>query len=348
MTTPSYHAYVAYHSGRAIDLFAGFDDGALEYVEQYALSGMGLPLAVNPDGTRLYASTFNKLDEGEIDRIDSFSRNPSTGELQNLGSTRTVGRLTHISVDKSGRFVLGASYFSDLVVSHKIQPDGSLDEAEFSFPTGRNAHHIQTDPSNKYAFVPNLGSSQVLQLKFDAETGEFSYNDPPAVEQPAGAGCRHIAQHPNGTLMFLVNERDGSVVSFAFDAAQGTLCELHRTSVLRDPIPQAWAAQIHVSPDGEYLFASERNTHVLTRWRIDPVTGAFSEKTTIDVARNPRCFDIDPSGRYLVLTGLEDNLIEVFYISIKNREPKRLSKITSHREPSWVEILPAQNPNGDI
>ena len=103
-----------------------------------------------------------------------------------------------------------------------------------------------------------------------------------------------------------------------------------------------WAAQILVSPDGAQLFVSERRTHILTRWKLDPGSGRMSKKVTIDVARNPRGFDIDPIGRILVLAGLEDDRVEYYSIENPNLPPEKVHDLPTLAEPGWVEILPAK------
>ena len=145
-----------------------------------------MPLAATHTGNFLFASTYDDEHDPELHWIDAFKRDPQSGKLNWLGSVETVGRLTHISVDKTNRFLLGASYFANCIVVHFIKSDGTLSEPKFTMPTGRNAHHILTDATNRYAFVPNLGDSKVLQLAFDDRTGRFTPNQPSEVKQPRG------------------------------------------------------------------------------------------------------------------------------------------------------------------
>ena len=338
LSSADYNIYVSFLAGQAVSLYTADDNGALQNVQSLALSGKGLPLAAAHDGSRLFAASFDGDGDDETDWIDAFARDPSAGTLTKLGSTRANGRLTHISVDRSNRFVLGASYFSDIIVVHPIDTDGTVGPEAFQMPTGRNAHHILTDESNRFAFVPNLGASEVMQLRFDAGNGRFTPNMPAVIRQPDGAGCRHMVHHPNGHWVFLANERDGTIATFAFDPDAGTLQEHSRTTCLREPVDDPWAAQIRVSGDGLQLFVSERCMHTLARWRIDPGTGALSDGVIIDVARNPRGFDLDPSGRFLVLGGLEDNRLETYAIDGGDGVPRLLNSLDTPAEPAWVEI----------
>ena len=247
--------------------------------------------------------------------------------------------MTHISTDRTDRFVLGASYFAHCAVTHPILDDGPLGPVQCHLPTGKNAHHILVDKSNRFALVPNLWDSQIMQLEFDPATGQLTRNDPAIVREPHGAGCRHVAHHPSGRFVYLINERDGSVVCFPY--ADGRLGEaLQRDTCLRRPIDDPWAAQILLAPDGRQLFVSERRTHVLARWQIDPDTGAMSDKCIIDVAKNPRSFEIDPSGRVLFLCGLETDSIETYRIDLPDGIPMRIASNPCRSGPTGIVAVP--------
>lgn len=340
MRIASLHIYVAHLGAKCLIQMRLAADGTLTEVERWPLSGFALPIAVRQDGCGLYVGTFSEDGASEVDRIDSFARDRISGQLTSLGSVNTPGRLTHISTDKKDGFVLGASYFADCIVSHPILPDGRANEVEFSLPTGRKAHHIQTDARNRYVLIPNLGDSQIMQLRFNETDGTFAPNEPPLLKEPAGAGCRHIAHHPNGCFAYLINERDGSVVSFAYDPDSGTLsAPLQRETCLRTPVGDPWGAQILVSAEGTQLFVSERRTNVLARWRIDPESGYLSERHIIDVGRNPRSFELVPGGRQLLLAALDDDAIETYRIDRPDGVPELMATTNVASGPTWIAAI---------
>ena len=337
----TFTAYVSCRDGGELNVFRGdATGGQLERVQTIGLTGKGLPLAVSPDRRHLYASVIGERDGGEEDHIDTFEIQED-GQLVLLSSTTVMARMAHIAVDKTGGWLLGASFPSSLIAVYPIGSRGQVQSTpSFSMTTPRKAHQILTDPSNRFAFVPNLGADMVMQLTFDAHTGRFAENTPPAVNLQPGAGCRHVAYHPNRRYVYLLNELDGSLVVYRLDPEAGTLSEISRDSILRPDLEGApWGAQIHVSPDGGRLFASERRGATLAMWRIDPESGQLFDRLILETGPNPRCFDITPNGRYLVLAAMGADEITLYDIAEPAAAPKPVLTLTTGEEPGWVEIV---------
>src|SRR5947209_9712345 len=133
-----------------------------------------MPLAVSPDRRVLYASI-----RSEPYRVLSLAIDPSDGRLAELGSAPLPGSMCWISTDRSGRWLLAASYGGSIVSVSPIGADGVAREATQVVPTAPNAHSIQVDPSNRFAFAASLGGDVVHQYGFDAATGRLVQNDPP-------------------------------------------------------------------------------------------------------------------------------------------------------------------------
>lgn len=342
MSGSTFTAYVACLAGSEINVFEGDSDGrALTSIQTVELSGKGLPLATAPDRRHLYASVIGERDGVEEDRIDAFEIIPGSGRLVPLSSTVVMARMAHISVDRSGGWLLGASFPSSLIAVYPIGSRGQVQSVpSFSMPTPKKAHQILTDHSNRFAFVPNLGADLVMQLRFDADRGVLVENAPPLVHLQSGAGCRHIAFHPNRRYVYLLNELDGSLVVYELDSATGTLSEIGRDSILRPDLEgDPWGAQILVSPDGYRLFASERRGRTLAAWNIDPNSGEISNRQIIETGGNPRCFDIVPNGRLLILAAMDDDEITVYDIADPASKPTPISSAATGHQPAWVEIV---------
>jgi len=337
---PRYMAYVSCLKGARIEAFAFTSEGGnLAHVQTVKLSGKGLPLAPSPKGRHLYASVIGERDGAEEDRIDTFEIDRVTGMLTPLSSTVIVARMAHIRVDRTGSFLLGASFPSSLIAVYPIGERGQVAaEPSFVMPTPRKAHQILTDPSNRFAFVPNLGADLVMQLVFDEKTGTLTENAPPALHFQPGAGCRHLAYHPNRRFVYLLNELDGSLIVLRLDQANGTLSEISRDTILRpDLVGSPWGAQIHVTPDGKRLFASERRGATLAVWEIDGASGQVSNRRIVETGANPRCFDISPDGGHLVLGAMDEDRIDVY--DIGGEMPEKIADCPTGPEPGWVEIV---------
>ena len=338
-SSPRYMAYVSCLKGAQIEVFAFAGDEVLTHVESVPLSGSGLPLAPSPDRRNLYASVIGEKEGVEEDRIDSFEIDRMTGRLMRLSSTVILARMAHIRVDRSGRYLLGASFPSSLVAVWPRSDDGHImAEPTFTMEAPEKAHQILTDASNRFAFVPNLGADLVMQLIFDDRTGTFSENTPSALHFAPGAGCRHMAHHPNQRFVYLLNELDGALIVLRLDPVKGTLSEVMSDTILGDDLGGTpWGAQIHVSPDGSRLYASERRGPTLAQWDIDGRSGQISNRHILKTGAIPRSFHISPDNRYLVMGLMGEDRIDVY--DITGSEPQKLYEFPTAAEPSWVEII---------
>ena len=202
---------VAYASGYSatIDLYAvDASTGALTLRSSIPSFGTSPSfLAINRAATHLYA-----VDENTTGRVGAYSIDPATGALTFLDAVTSGGSgPPFVALDRSEAFVLVANYTSGIVSVLPVQADGSLGDAVTTLPVGDNAHMILTDPSNRFAFVPCLGSDYVAQFLFDAASGALSANVPATVATAAGAGPRHLAFHPNGRWVYLINETNSTM-----------------------------------------------------------------------------------------------------------------------------------------
>src|SRR5204862_8199659 len=133
-------------------------------------------------------------------------------------------------------------------------------------------------PTNHYVLQTSLGGERVYQQKVDAKTGKLTPNEPPSMEVKAKAGPRHLVFSPNEKFVYLLDELDASIYVFPWDAQTGTL---KKETQIASALPQGfsgkpWAADIHLTPDGKYLYASERTTSTLAAFGVDPNTGALT------------------------------------------------------------------------
>ena len=265
-----------------------------------AKPGGSLPLAVSPDKKRLYVGLRNEPYSAVTFAIDA-----KTGRLTLVGPGPLADSMAYVVTDRSGKFLLGASYSGDKVTVNPIGPDGVVQPAQQIMATQPNAHCILPDPSNRYVLHTSLGGDLVYQEKFDVKTGKLTPNDPPSVSVNAKAGARHLVFSPNRKFVYLVNELDASIYVFPWDAKTGTLKKEVQvaTALPRGFEGKPWAADIHLTPDGKFLYASERTTSTLAAFSVDLKTGLLTPIDSYPTEKQPRSFDIDPTGRYLLAVG---------------------------------------------
>ncbi|MEO1018075.1 MAG: lactonase family protein [Pseudomonadota bacterium] len=339
---PPFYVYVSTGEGREITVLAGnAATGALTDIDHTPLPGGGLPLAVSLDRRYLYASVKGEEKGVEAPLYASFRIDPRMGRLRHLATIPAPARMAHIRVDNSGRFLLAASYHGSLIAIHPIGPRGFIAPTPTQLTRApHKAHQIMPDPSNRFLFVPNLGADLVMQLRFDSDLGQAVPNQPPAVHAPRGAGPRHVAFHPDGRFVYLLNELDASLFAYAFDPASGTLTEFQRSSIRTESLKgEPWAAQIHVTPNGRFLFASERRASILASFAVDPRSGHLDPIERIETESRPRGFDIDPSGQFLVVAGQVSNHASAYAINPETGRLGACSRVLVGEGPTWVEIV---------
>ena len=309
--------------------------GRVAPLQRVAAGGCVMPLAISPDRRFLYASIRN-----EPVAVASFAIDAERGTLSPIGRAALPHSSCWITTDRSGRFLLSASYGASSVAVSPIGSDGSVGAARQVLATEPNAHSIRIDPTNRYAFVASLGGGSVMQLRFDAASGGLTPNRPPSLQPHPNASPRHLAFHPNAPFVYLLNERDASIDVLAFDAAGGTLGVLQRVeSWPTGHLGEPWAADIHVTPDGRFVYTCERRTSTLAGFAIDAATGLLAPIGHWPTEAQPRSFAIDPSGRWLLAAGQLSNRLGVHAIDAASGALAPAGGCAVGGDPNWVEVV---------
>lgn len=301
-----------------------------------AKPGGSLPMAVSPDKKRLYVGLRN-----EPYTAVTFAIDQKTGKLTLVGPGPLADSMAYIVTDRTGKFLLSASYGGNKVTVNPIGANGVVETATQTIATQPNAHCIITDPTNKYVLHTSLGGDLVYQEKFDAKTGKLTPNDPPTVSVKAKAGARHLVFSPNKKFVYMVSELDGSIYVFPWDAKTGTL---KKETQVTTSLPQSftgkpWAADIHLTPDGKFLYASERTSSTLAAFKVDAKTGALTAIDSFPTEKQPRAFNIDPTGRTLLAVGELSNSLTSYAIDKKSGKLTKLKEYPMGKKPNWVEIV---------
>ncbi len=311
------------------------ESGALATVQRVEVGGTVMPLALAPNRRVLHAAR-----RSEPMAVLSFAIDARSGALSPLGEAPLPHSMAWIGTDRSGRWLLSASYGGHLVAVSTVGVDGAAQATTQVVPTGPNAHAIATDASNRFAFATNLGGGVVLQFRFDAATGRLTPNEPPHVAVRDGAGPRHLAWHPGGCWLCLLNELDASIDVFAFDATQGTLAHAHTVSSLPASSQGApWAADLHFTPDGRFLYSSDRRSHTLAALAFDAATGQLALRGHTPVPTEPRGFNLTEDGRWLIVAGQAAHRVALFRVDALTGALGAAGEHAVGRGPNWVETV---------
>jgi 6-phosphogluconolactonase len=303
--------------------------------------GGSLPLVVSPDKSRLYAGLRN-----EPYTAVTFDIVAATGALKLVGPGPLPDSMAYLAIDRSGRFLLSASYGGSKVAVSAIGPDGVIAPAGQVIGTAPSAHCIIVDPTNRYVLHTSLGGDVVYQQKFDPKSGELTPNEPATVSVKPKGGPRHLVFSPDGRFVYLVNELDAAITVFPWDTGSGTLKPAVQVASALPPgfdgrngEAKPWAADIHLTPDGRYLYASERTTSTLAAFRVDTATGLLTAIGSTATEQQPRGFAIDPSGRRLLAVGQLSNSLTAYAIDHASGALTLRKQIAVGKNPNWVEIV---------
>jgi 6-phosphogluconolactonase len=181
----------------------------------------------------------------------------------------------------------------------------------------------------------------VLQYRFDARTGELTPNEPASLAIRSKAGPRHFVFHPNGDRVYLLNELDGTIDNLRYDPSSGRLSHEETRSILPDGFEsKPWAADIRVTPDGRFLYASERRSSMLAIIALD-AAGAMALAGHVATEQQPRAIAIDSSGRYLLCAGERSNALAVYAIDPARGALAAADARPVGATPNWIETTPA-------
>ncbi|MFM9887044.1 MAG: lactonase family protein, partial [Burkholderiales bacterium] len=167
-------------------------DGSLQPGPRVKAEKAVMPMTVSPDKRFLVAGVRSKPFAAH-----TYGINPGTGALKLIGTGTIAESFPYITFDRGGRFLLGASYGANLVSVNPVGADGRVGEPLQTIPTARNAHAIITDRTDRFVFVPHLGTDQIFQFLFDEKSGRLTANTPPVVQMKSGTGPRHLITSPD-------------------------------------------------------------------------------------------------------------------------------------------------------
>lgn len=348
--------YVSNAEDGEIGVYALQADGSLKPGPRVAAAKVVMPMAVSADKRFLVAAVRSKPFQAYSYGIDKTS-----GALSLIGTGTLAESYPYIALDRTGRYLLGASYGAHQVAVNPVGADGKVGEPIQVVPTARNAHAIRTDNTNRFVFVPHLGTDQVFQFTFDDKTGRLAANTPPVLQLRQGTGPRHLVVAPDNRFVYLLNELTATVTTLSLDATTGTLKELDSVSALpadsklgpgmprgavgapgappRNTDNDIWASDLHLTPDGRFLYAAERTSSTLGAFRVDAASGKLTWLSSTPTEKQPRGFAIDPAGRFMVVSGEKSDMIASYAIDAATGALKPVGRYPTGKGSNWVEIV---------
>lgn len=281
-------------------------------------------LAISVDEQFVYSVGENGKDDSYA---HAFSFDKESGQLKLIDSQLTYGSSpAYITLDAQGNNLITANYGGGSISQFNVNSDGTLTplsnlyEFEGSGPDSvrqqqSHLHSVRYSPDGEYLFAADLGTDKIYRYKsvtsvFEGQPALLK-SDSVVFSTPAGTGPRHFDFHPNGLYFYLLGELSGEVV--VYDYNSGDLEEKQR--ILADTVGARGSADIHVSPNGNFLYASNRlQEDGIAIFSIDKKDGTLTKVGYQLTAKHPRNFAITPNGKFLLVAGRDDNVVEVYSI----------------------------------
>jgi 6-phosphogluconolactonase len=290
-------------------------------------------LDIPPGQEYLYAINQEKWSEqSRHASVSSFSIDPVSLALELLNSQSSEGSgICHIHCSKNGEHIFAANYGSGHATALPVNENGEILPAssvvigEGSGPVenrqgGPHAHQVMLDPGQNFLLVPDLGIDKVLIYAFDAESGTLSPNPAqPHFSLPPGSGPRHLAFHPDGSSLYVVNELNSTLTACSFNGTDGTITLLNTISTVEDTHQgMKYPAAVRVHPNGKYVYASTRGENsCISTFEIRD-NGTVSRTQVMEQVPNwPRDFNLDPSGKFMLVAGERAHEIRLYKIDPK-------------------------------
>jgi 6-phosphogluconolactonase len=322
------------------------ETGRLERQTDIAVPGGPSGLAISLDRRVLY------LGQRTNPAISSFRIDQNTGALSPQGTVSTEHAPTYLATDRAGRYLLSAYYQGGYAAVHPVGTGGAVGApAVDRKDTANGAHAIQTDRSNRFAFVPHIarlndnvlepprdnpGPNVIFQFRFDAQTGRLTPNSPSQVAPAERLGPRHLCFHPTLDLVYFSNEQGCSVSSYRLDPATGTISTAQTVTTL----PNGYTArntcsQTHLIPSGRFLYVANRGHNSIAGFSVD-AAGRLTPAGHASTEPVPSAFCLDPAGHFLFAAGSASGRLASYRINSDTGALTPLATYDAGRRPQAV------------
>ena len=343
---PNY-VYVAAQDDNQIAVFTSDGEtGRLTRTAEIPMPGGPSLLAFRPNRQCLYVG------HRQVPEISSHRIDPATGALTRTGSIAPPDPPGFLATDRRGRYVLAAYYQGGRAAVHPLGEDGAITDPPSAWvPTAVGAHAIQTDRSNRFAFVPHIarlndnvleppknapGPNAIYQFRFDETTGHLTPNTLPQLAMAGMLGPRHYCFHPSQDVVYFSDEQGCSVTGYRLDTAAGTLSAFQTISTLPEGhTGRNTCSQIQLTPSGTFLYVPNRGHNSIAGFAV-AADGQLTAVGRVATEAVPSAFSLDPEGKFVYAAGSATGRLAAYRIHGETGELTPLETYNVGQRPMWV------------
>ena len=254
-------------------------------------------------------------ESGSQSSVFTLDFDKATGKLTSIDKKPTLGAdPCHISLDAKERFLVTANYTGGSISLFALDAASKIPGQTLTIPFDKTSHlHCTTfAPDGKSFFSTDLGRDMVYQ--FELTNNSLQSNNNPILKEriqlKKESGPRHLTFHPNQKWAYLINELSGCVTAFEYKKGQLNTFQ----SIAADSVGAKGSADIHISDDGRFLYASNRlKADGIAIFKINK-DGKLTKVGYQNTAKHPRNFTITPNGNFMLVASKDENMIEVYRI----------------------------------
>ncbi len=279
-------------------------------------------VTLNNQATKLYS-----VSEGTTGQVSAFDFDNKSGKLTFINSqeTKSPGPC-HVTLTKDNKFLISANYSGGSLSVFPVLNDGSLaplvqlvqHTGSSIDPNGRqksaHAHSTTNSPDGSYLYAADLGTDKIFGYRYNASANEpLQPAEQTFVTAKPGSGPRHFTFNKKGDLVYSVEELSGTVAVYTY--INEALTEIQRVNMNTEDFKgENGAADIHLSRDGKFLYATNRGTvDEIVIFSVDSKSGKITRiGSQSSMGKHPRNFAIDPSDKFLLVANQHTDNIVVF------------------------------------
>jgi 6-phosphogluconolactonase len=304
----------------------------------------------------LYAVSETQSFQGKANSggVSALAIDQHTGALTLLDQQPSLGASPcYISLDHQEKEILVANYVGGNVALLPRQANGQVaaptDSDQHQPPTGphknqdkAHAHCIVPSPDNRYAFAINLGTDKVYRYQLDPAHDKLGAPAAVAFSARPGAGPRHLVFHPNGRWAYLENELNSTVTALTYEVKTGAFQETQtQTQLPSNFTGDNSGADVHVSPDGRFVYTSNRGDNSLAVFAINSSSGQLTLVQHVSTqGKTPRNFALDPSGQVLLVANQNSDNVFTYKVDKQTGKLTPTGQSVQLPSPMFVQVVP--------
>lgn len=277
------------------------------------------PSFIIPSADRKLAYSVGECEDGRQCAYSYRLTEATVDEMNSVRADDPALAAAPCNIVIAGGCAITSNYTGGTLSAFPIEEDGSLGAMvqqyipENADPAAvAHLHCAVVSPDGKYLFATDLGLDRLY--RFTIGDSSAPLKDPQVAWQFDTAlhpGPRHMVFSSDGRFAYLIHEVEDMLSVFAY--RDGVL--EHLSTRLAYQGEGHGSADIHISPDGRYLYTSHRfKEDGIAIFAIDAADGSLTPAGYCRTGGHPRNFAITPNGRFLLCACRDSNAIEIYAI----------------------------------